>query len=163
MLANPAGDMDPYTEGRKVKSTSRLPTAAELVRSGVADIVVLPEAHCDSRTKSNAASFVAEKYKGSVELLAASIEATDGDDKVKANPSSGIVILVGELLASAMRGEPKYQYLAAGRILHVQFDFLEGPLHVIALYGVSGASTTIKQWLATGRTSRSNWTSYSAA
>ena len=61
MTANPGGKMQPYNRAGRFIPECRLPYSTGLVESGVADIVVHPEAHIDADAARGCARFVAQE------------------------------------------------------------------------------------------------------
>ena len=58
---NPAGHMRPYTRGGRYREDCKLPLAAALIESDIADIVCLPEAHVDAAAVREARLYVAKE------------------------------------------------------------------------------------------------------
>ena len=155
-LTNPRGDMAPFTHGRSLRPSCRLPAAVAAVESGVVDFYAIPEAHCDSRVSRDVHAYVREATKGGVRACTAaasrqvaSIEASGTGEREGVNPCSGCIVLTSPTLMDAAVGLPKHACYSAGRMLHMAFLFEEGCLHVIVLYGVSAPSTRRKEWIAT--------------
>ena len=68
---NPQGNTTPYDRGGRYHKGCRLAAAAPLVQKGIADIVVLPEAHADANGARAAASYVARHCAEGTRVLSA--------------------------------------------------------------------------------------------
>ena len=149
---NPQGNTTPYDRGGRYHKGCRLAAAAPLVQKGIADIVVLPEAHADANGARAAASYVARHCAEGTRVLsaptsrmAAAIEL-DGE-AVKASSHSGILVLLAPAIAERLVGTPDHRHFVAGRLLHFKLAFPEGVVNIIAVYGVSSpTSTARKAW-----------------
>ena len=126
-LVNPAGSMRPYSRAGRWEPKCRLPTAAALIDSGVADIVVLPEAHVDGEAARAAGKYVALECNAGTRVLAAPtsrpamvMELSMDAEPVKVSTHSGILVLLSPGVAERIEGTPTHRHFVAGRLLHVR-------------------------------------------
>ena len=155
-LVNPHGGMTPYGPGGRYRHECRLSQAAALVAGGVADVVVLPEAHVDADGERKASKWVAATHGSEVRVMAAptssaamQMELLGDGAPARVSSWGGILVLLSADTAACIAGRPTHTHFVAGRLIHMKFEFEEGPLHVVGMYGVSSPeSSPQKVWIA---------------
>ena len=154
-LVNPSGGTKPWQAGGRFHSGCRLQYHTALVASGLVDLIAMPEAHVDVRSATESRSYIRTATDGAVHMQAAptSKEATvmelaTGTTTVKSSIFGGIMLLMSKRLAACIEGVPQHQHYMSGRILKTTFNFEEGRLHIIVVYGVSSPTSSTKRWIS---------------
>jgi hypothetical protein len=130
--------------------TCRLTILSSLLNENPIHVLVLPEATVSRGTAASVKRFVSKMIPGTTAASAPTsstasittesyihIADTDKQTRIK---RGAVTVLVSPAMTPFFRSAP--QPFGAGRGLHLTFDLPDGALHIIALYGVSAASST---------------------
>jgi hypothetical protein len=147
---NPFAGISPEFGSGICSVTCRLPILSSLLNKNLIHVLVLPESTVSRGTAASVKRFVSKTIPGATAASAPAsstasittesyIDIADSDKQTRIKRGA-VTVLVSPAMAPFFRSAP--QPFAAGRGLHLTFDLPDGDLHIIALYGVSAASST---------------------